>query len=69
MQQGYGWVWAVGSEPKPKPLGDVFDQIGYDPGGYKAGTPDMSAIFLRLMAVTALSIAAFLLTGRWKAKT
>lgn len=31
-----------------------------------AGGPNMSAIALRLLAVTALGGAAFLLTGKWK---
>jgi hypothetical protein len=34
--------------------------------GFKWGEPDIAAIALRLVAVTALSGAAFLLTGKWK---
>ncbi|HMB82525.1 MAG TPA: hypothetical protein VKI40_00595 [Terriglobales bacterium] len=34
--------------------------------GFKVGEPDMMAISLRLLAVTALGVAAFLLAGKWK---
>lgn len=34
--------------------------------GFKSGEPDMTAIALRLIAATALSTAAFLLTGKWR---
>jgi hypothetical protein len=34
--------------------------------GFRDGGPDMAAISLRLLAVTGLGAAAFLLSGKWR---
>jgi len=55
----------VNGDPAPK-----FEVVDAPPPspchGFKWGEPDIAAIALRLVAATALSRAAFLLTGKWK---
>lgn len=61
---GYGWLWAgpaLASLPAP-PSGFRLD---YEPPWDRA-RPDMELIALRLLAVTAISGAAFLVAGMLK---
>lgn len=59
---GYGWLWAG-----PSPKGDIFDQIAADPNMQRA-VPDLELMGFRLLAVSAVSGAAFLFAGILKSQ-
>ena len=73
VQEGYDWAWSVGCEP-PSAEAKGKDADGKDfvmieasrCTGFKMGGPDLAAIALRLVALTAFGVATFLAAGKWK---
>jgi len=57
------WVPWVASTEGVKDISQGYSWVWSSPG---AGVPSLPAILTRIMAATALSVAAFLLAGRWK---
>jgi hypothetical protein len=61
------WVPWVFSIPIMKDIKDGYAFI-WDGPPEGAGVPSLIAIIVRIMAVTALSGAAFLLAGKWRSR-
>jgi hypothetical protein len=57
------WVPWVASTEGVKDISQGYSWVWSSPG---AGVPSLPAILTRIMAVTALSAAAFVLAGKWK---
>src|ERR1035437_6387525 len=57
------WVPWVASTEGVKDIAQGYSWVWSSPG---AGVPSLPAILTRIMAVTALSAAAFVLAGKWK---
>ena len=72
VRSGYGWLWTGPKQYCPPPSEHTAQLCNIDeriPEYDSDASPDLQLMTLRFVAVTAVSIAAFLVGGLWKSAT